>query len=200
MVAGSPPTSATDSTPTPWGSSGTSATRRSRPTIVGKCPRTLSVPAVKAIADAARAYGLNVQLRPLIRVGPPRNWSDPQLSWEGFIKPTDKKAWFRNLLRAETPYLKLLRLYPGSKAAVASEPWAIADSSRWLWLLVRPMVPASARPASRPRSTDIGVASSRRGTRLGWTGTRTSTSLPTPPRRRSRQRGSRACIWCRVGS
>ncbi len=102
---------------------------------VGKCPRTLSVPAVKAIADAARAYGLNVQLRPLIRVGPPRNWSDPQLSWEGFIKPTDKKAWFRNLLRAETPYLKLLRLYPGSKAAVASEPWAIADSSRWLWLL-----------------------------------------------------------------
>jgi 4-amino-4-deoxy-L-arabinose transferase-like glycosyltransferase len=102
---------------------------------VGKCQRTLSVPAVKAIAEAARAYGLNVQLRPLVRVGPPSNWGDPHLSWEGFINPTDQKAWFRNLLGAETPYLKLLRSYPGSQAAVATEPWMIANSPRWLWLL-----------------------------------------------------------------
>jgi 4-amino-4-deoxy-L-arabinose transferase-like glycosyltransferase len=102
---------------------------------VGKCQRTLSVPAVHDIANAARAYGLNIQLRPLIRVGPPRNWGNPQLSWEGFIHPTDQKAWFRNLLRAETPYLKLLRSYPGSQAAVATEPWTIAGSPRWGWLL-----------------------------------------------------------------
>ncbi len=103
--------------------------------LVGKCRRTLSVPAVKAIADAARAYGLNVQLRPIIRVGPPRNWGNAPLSWEGFINPADQKAWFRNLLRAETPYLKLLRSYPGSRAAVATEPWTITGSPRWLWLL-----------------------------------------------------------------
>ena len=102
---------------------------------VGKCQQTLSVPAVKAIANAARAYGLDVQLRPLVRVGPPRNWGNPHLSWEGFINPTDQKAWFRNLLRAETPYLRLLRSYPGSQAAVATEPWAIAGSPRWSWLL-----------------------------------------------------------------
>ena len=102
---------------------------------VGKCQQTLSVPAVKAIANAARAYGLNIQLRPLVRVGPPRNWGNPKLSWEGFINPTDRKAWFRNLLRAESPYLRLLRGYPGSRAAVATEPWAIAGSPHWSRLL-----------------------------------------------------------------
>ena len=66
--------------------------------IVGKCQRTLSAPAVKAIAEEARQDGLTVQLRPLIRVGPPADWGNPHYSWEGFIDPTNQLAWFRGLL------------------------------------------------------------------------------------------------------
>jgi hypothetical protein len=103
--------------------------------IVGKCQRTLSSPAVKAIAEEARQDGLAVQLRPLIRVGPPADWGNPHLSWEGFIDPTNQLAWFRSLLAAETPYLKSLRGISGSQFVVATEPWDIADSPHWLWLL-----------------------------------------------------------------
>jgi 4-amino-4-deoxy-L-arabinose transferase-like glycosyltransferase len=137
---------------------------------VGNCQQTLSVPALKAIANAARAYGLNVQLRPLVRVGPPSIWGNPHLSWEGFINPTHQKVWFRNLLRAETPYLKLLRSYPESRAVVATEPWTIADSPQWQWLLGKThgVCHCATSIASQIARYRAGVLPSRKAPGVDW--------------------------------
>jgi hypothetical protein len=102
---------------------------------VGTCQRTLSIPAVRAIAYQARQQGMTVQLRPIIRVGPSRNWGNPHLSWEGFIKPSKPAVFFRSLLRTETPYLKLFRGVRRAHFVVATEPFYTASSPYWQWLL-----------------------------------------------------------------
>jgi hypothetical protein len=138
--------------------------------FVGKCQRTLSSPAVKAIAEEARQNGMTVALRPLIRVGPPADWGNPHYSWEGFINPTNQLAWFRSLLAAETPYLKFLRGFPGSQFVVATEPFYIADSSAWLWLLgkAHEICGCATRVASQTARYRTGVLPSRSASGVDW--------------------------------
>lgn len=137
---------------------------------VGKCQRTLSSPAVKAIAEEAHQDGLAVQLRPLIRVGPPAEWGNPHYSWEGFIDPTNQFAWFKNLLAAETPYLKFLRGIPGSQFVVSTEPWNIADSPYWLWLLGKAhgICGCATSVASQTARYRVGVLPSKNAPGVDW--------------------------------
>ena len=138
--------------------------------IVGKCQRTLSSPAVKAIAEEAHQDGLAVQLRPLIRVGPPADWGNPHFSWEGFIDPANQLAWFRSLLAAETPYLKVLRGIPGSQFVVSTEPWDIANSPHWLWLLGKAhgICQCATSIASQTARYRVGVLPSRNAPGVDW--------------------------------
>ncbi len=137
---------------------------------VGKCQRTLSSPAVKAVAEEARQDGMSVQLRPLIRVGSPANWGSPHYSWEGFINPTNQLAWFRNLLAAEKPYLEFLRGFPGSEFVVATEPFYIADSPHWLWLLgkAHEICGCATRIASQTARYRVGVLPSKNTPGVDW--------------------------------
>jgi hypothetical protein len=108
-----------------------------RSSAVRRCAASLSAASVRAIVAEAGRAGLRVQLRPLIRVGPQAGWNDPRLSWEGFIRPADRPAWFRSLLRAETPYLRILRDVPGSQFVVGTEPLYTADDPGWARLLTK---------------------------------------------------------------
>ena len=138
--------------------------------IVGKCQRTLSSPAVKAIAKDAQQQGMTVELRPIIRVGPPVNWGNPHYSWEGFINPANQSAWFRSLLAAETPYLEFLRGIPGSKFVVATEPFYIANSKDWLWLLGKAhgICNCATSIASQIARYRVGVMPSRNAPGVDW--------------------------------
>jgi hypothetical protein len=102
--------------------------------VVRRCGKSLSVRAVQAIAKEARQKDLTVQLRPIIRVGPPAGWGNSHVSWEGFINPSNQAKWFHRLLRTETPYLKLLRGFPRAQFVVGTEPYYIASSPDWRWL------------------------------------------------------------------
>ena len=137
--------------------------------IVGKCQRTCS-PAVKAIAEDARHQGMTVELRPLIRVGPPANWGNPHFSWEGFIDPANQSAWFHSLLSAETPYLKFLRGIPGSQFVVTTEPFDIANSQHWLWLLGKAhgICNCATSIASQTARYRVGVLPSRNAPGVDW--------------------------------
>lgn len=137
---------------------------------VGKCQRSLSSPAVRAVAEEARQEGMTVQLRPLVRVGPPANWGDPHLSWEGFIQPSNQAKWFRNLLRTETPYLKILRSFPGSQFVVGTEPFYNAASPYWRWLLdkAHEVCHCSAIVASQTARYRVGVIPSRKRAGVDW--------------------------------
>jgi hypothetical protein len=138
--------------------------------IVGKCQRTLSAPAVRAIAEEAKQQGMTVALRPIIRVGIPANWGNPHYSWEGFIDPANQSAWFRSLLSAETPYLKFLRSFPGSQFVVATEPFYIANSQSWLWLLgkAHDICGCATRIASQIARYRAGVLPSKNAPGVDW--------------------------------
>jgi 4-amino-4-deoxy-L-arabinose transferase-like glycosyltransferase len=92
---------------------------------------TLTPAAVALLARQARMHGLQVQLRPLLRVGPPSGWNHPDQSWEGHIRPADDRVWFASLLRTERPYLQILRTIPGSQFVVGTELAGVAHSSLW---------------------------------------------------------------------
>ena len=55
----------------------------------------------------------------------------------GRVLSTQRTSWRGSgaSSAAETPYLKFLRGIPGSQFVVATEPWDIADSPYWPWLL-----------------------------------------------------------------
>jgi 4-amino-4-deoxy-L-arabinose transferase-like glycosyltransferase len=94
-------------------------------------PCTLTPAAVAILAGQAHAHGLQVQLRPLIRVGPPAGWNNPDRSWEGHIRPADPRAWFTSLERAERPYLRILATIPGAQFVIGTELTKIVNSPRW---------------------------------------------------------------------
>lgn len=138
--------------------------------IVSRCQQTLSSRAVRAIISEARQKGMTVQLRPIVRVGPPANWGNPHLSWEGFIRPEDPRAWFRSLLRTETPYLKLLRSYRGSRFVVGTEPFYTASSPYWSWLIAKAhrICHCSTSVASHIARYRVGVIPSRKAPGVDW--------------------------------
>src|SRR5215470_6343472 len=92
-----------------------------RSNIVASCSGTLSPLGVEQLTREARALGLRVQYRPVIRVGPVSGWDFPGASWEGFIKPTNPRAWFASLYRAELPYLRAAQRLGVSQFVVGTE-------------------------------------------------------------------------------
>ena len=138
--------------------------------IVSRCHRTLSSRAVWAIASEARQEGMTVRLRPIVRIGPPANWGNPQLSREGFIQPADPAAWFRSLLHAETPYLKLLQGFRGSQFVVGTEPFYTASSPYWSWLVARAhgICHCETSVASLTSRYRMGVIPSRKAPGVDW--------------------------------
>jgi 4-amino-4-deoxy-L-arabinose transferase-like glycosyltransferase len=102
-----------------------------RSDVVKRCKESLSPADVAILIREARADGLAVQLRPLVRAGSPSGWNDPKRSWEGHIRPASQRAWFASLLKAEAPYLDLLRGQPGAQAVTGTELDHVAASPYW---------------------------------------------------------------------
>lgn len=95
-----------------------------RSDVVRRSPISLSPSAVAALVTMARADGLSVQLRPLIRVGRRR-------TWEGRIRPRDPSAWQASLYRAERPYLQVAQRLGVSQFVVGTELVKVGLSGDW---------------------------------------------------------------------
>jgi hypothetical protein len=96
---------------------------------------TMSPADIRILARMARKDGLQVEMRPIIRVGPPSGWNDPQHSWEGYIVPTSYGKWFKSLLRAELPYLKIAKSVGVEQFVVATELSRLTYTPWWSWFL-----------------------------------------------------------------
>jgi hypothetical protein len=92
---------------------------------------------ISDLAEMARKDGLQVQMRPIIRVGPTKNWDSPPLSWEGHLVPTSDEKFFKNLLKAEQPYLSVARSVGVTQFVVATELYSLPYSKWWPWFLTR---------------------------------------------------------------
>jgi hypothetical protein len=90
---------------------------------------------ISDLANVAKTDGLSVQMRPIIRVGPPSGWNSPHLSWEGHIKPSNLEAWFKSVLNAELPYLKVARSVGVEQFVVGTEWLNVRYSKWWPWFL-----------------------------------------------------------------
>lgn len=96
---------------------------------------TMSPADIRSLARMARKDGLQVQMRPIIRVGPPSGWNDPHDSWEGYILPTSYAKWFKSLLKAEMPYLKIARSVGVEQFVVGTELYSLTYTPWWSWFL-----------------------------------------------------------------
>jgi hypothetical protein len=67
---------------------------------VGHTRNTLTMANVAILARTAKADGLSVEFRPLVKVqrGSP---------WEGYVFPPNQAAWFNSYFKTELPYLQL---------------------------------------------------------------------------------------------
>ena len=108
-----------------------------RSNIVDSCSGTLSPVGVEQLTRDARALGLRVQYRPVIRVGPVSGWDLPGASWEGFIRPANPRAWFASLYRAELPYLHAAQRLGVSQFVVGTELRGVNSSPWWPWFLAK---------------------------------------------------------------
>jgi hypothetical protein len=90
---------------------------------------------ISDLASIAKKDGLGIQMRPIIRVGPPSGWNNPHLSWEGHIKPANLEAWFKSVLKAELPYLKVARSVGVEQFVVGTEWLNVRYSKWWPWFL-----------------------------------------------------------------
>lgn len=99
--------------------------------VVRHCAQSLAPANVRILVQEATADRLSVQLRPIIRLGPPSGWNIATRSWEGFIRPASQARWFARLLRAELPYLTLLRGIPNAQFVVGTELFGLAKSPEW---------------------------------------------------------------------
>ncbi len=112
---------------------------------------------------------------------------------KGSSNPSNQAEWFRHLLRAETPYLKILRGLPRSEFVVGTEPFYIASSPYWRWLLHKAHSVCHVRHDCR--LAHRAVPGRRRSVQEeGWRGLvpAPASSQQTPPRRGSRPRSRRA--------
>jgi hypothetical protein len=96
---------------------------------------TMSAPDIAALAGIAKANGLLIQMRPIIRVGPPSGWNDAQKSWEGHISPPDQQKWFQSLLVAELPYLRIAKEDHVEQFVLTTELAGLQFSRSWPWFL-----------------------------------------------------------------
>lgn len=98
---------------------------------------SLSAVAVAKLASIAKADGMQVAMRPIIRVGNPVNWNRSQASWEGHIAPPNQRKWFESLLAAEMPYLRVAKRAHVEQFVVGTELAGVQFSSSWPWFLGR---------------------------------------------------------------
>jgi len=98
---------------------------------------SMSAADIDDLATMAKQDGLQIQMRPIIRVGAPSGWNNPKLSWEGNINPRNEKAWFSNLLSAELPYLKVAKSVGVEQFVVGTELDHLPYSKWWPWFLRR---------------------------------------------------------------
>ena len=119
-------------------------TPRARSNLVRTCRSeaksgtgSMSAADIDDLATMAKQDGLQIQMRPIIRVGAPSGWNNPKLSWEGNINPRNEKAWFSNLLSAELPYLKVAKSVGVEQFVVGTELDHLPYSKWWPWFLRR---------------------------------------------------------------
>jgi len=90
---------------------------------------------ISELAHIAKADGLKVAMRPIVRVGPPQDWDYAKISWEGHISPPNEQKWFESLLRAEMPYLRVARQVHAAQFVVTTEMASLQYSLSWPWFL-----------------------------------------------------------------
>lgn len=95
----------------------------------------MSASDIATLAKIARSDGLQIAMRPIIRVGPPSGWNTPFRSWEGRIHPANEQLWFENLLKAETPYLRVAKAVGVVQFVVGTELTSLRYSPFWIWFL-----------------------------------------------------------------
>jgi hypothetical protein len=103
----------------------------------GTSTGSMSAADVSELAHIAKADGLRVAMRPTIRVGPPQDWNNAKISWEGHINPPNERRWFESLLSAEMPYLRAARQVHVSQFVVTTELKSLQYSLAWPWFLSR---------------------------------------------------------------
>ncbi len=96
---------------------------------------TMSAADIEVLGKLARAAGLQVAMRPIIRVGSPSGWNSAQKSWEGYINPKDYSKWFSNLLKAYEPYFKSAKTVGTEQFVIASELFSLKHTTLWSGLL-----------------------------------------------------------------
>jgi len=107
--------------------------------VVKQCAGGLSLTpaAIGTLAKLAKSDHLSVQLRPIIRIGPPNGWNNAKVSWEGFIQPANRTEWFASLLATETPYLRIAKSYHVRQFIVGTELLALGYSLGWVPFLAK---------------------------------------------------------------
>jgi hypothetical protein len=98
---------------------------------------SMSAADIELLAKIAKRDGMQVAMRPIIRVGPPAVWDNPVKSWEGHIRPANEANWFASLLKAELPYLKVAKAVHAEQFVVGSELAGLGYSVAWTWFLDR---------------------------------------------------------------
>jgi len=99
-------------------------------TAIRRTGISLSPPEVAVLTRQARALGLSVEYRPLIRVG-------AQWKWEGLLRPADRRAWFDSLFKTEQPYLKVAQRLHVAEFVVGTELHKISGAAEWSGFLSR---------------------------------------------------------------
>jgi 4-amino-4-deoxy-L-arabinose transferase-like glycosyltransferase len=98
---------------------------------VTRCAQSLSPQDVRALAEQAAMRHLTVQVRPLVRVGPPSGWNEPARSWEGHIRPYSAANWLASLSVAERPYLAALGGIPHAQFVLGTELQGVDNAPEW---------------------------------------------------------------------
>jgi hypothetical protein len=98
---------------------------------------SMSASAIDAVAGIAKADGLQVAMRPIIRIGSPANWDNPNKSWEGHLSPASEPAFFASLLKAELPYLKVAKKVHVEQFIVTTELESLRYSPSWASFLTK---------------------------------------------------------------
>jgi hypothetical protein len=98
---------------------------------VTRCAQSLQPQDVRVLAEQAARQHLAVQVRPLIRVGPPARWNNPARSWEGLIRPDSAATWLAGLSKAEEPYLAAVRGIPHAEFVLGTELRRLQDAPEW---------------------------------------------------------------------
>ncbi len=97
---------------------------------------TMSPADVSVLAKMARKDGLQVAMRPIIRVGSALYWNDPKKSWEGYISPGNYEGWFKSLLAAYTPYLKIAKKVHAEQFVAGTELYSLKNSFWWDYFFI----------------------------------------------------------------